>query len=39
MFEKLKDIVYEYFGSLIFKFFKKVGIEKIVFVSENVYLK
>nr|UWI50436.1 flagellar filament capping protein FliD [Clostridioides difficile] len=39
MFEKLKDIVYDYSGSSFSKFVKKSGIEKTSSASENVYSK
>ncbi|AUA27713.1 TPA: flagellar filament capping protein FliD [Clostridioides difficile] len=39
MFEKLKDIVYEYSGSSTSKLPKKAGIEKTASASENVYSK
>ncbi|CZR95485.1 MULTISPECIES: flagellar filament capping protein FliD [unclassified Clostridioides] len=39
LFEKLKDIVYEYSGSSTSKLPKKAGIEKTASASENVYSK
>ncbi|NMS89692.1 flagellar filament capping protein FliD [Clostridioides difficile] len=39
MFEKLKDIMYEYTGSSGSKFAEKAGIEKTASASENIYSK
>lgn len=39
MFEKLKDIIYEYTGSSGSKFAEKAGIEKTASASENIYSK
>ncbi|MCC0701201.1 flagellar filament capping protein FliD [Clostridioides sp. ZZV15-6383] len=39
MFEKLKDIVYEYSGSSTSKFTKKAGMENSSSASQNVYSK